>query len=229
MSANTLRNYEVKGLIPPAERSSNGYRMYSEQHEDFLACIQAMSPAFGMEVTTKVLHCLQRNEIDDALWTIREREVLLYRKKASLDQLVIELKSIGEGHQACDFSQRLSIHEVSSRTGTPKSTIRYWEQSGLFSTQRNPDNGYRLYSEADLLKIRMIQLMQNCVYSEEAVNLKMSIALLEMQNIEHAMKLADCIRVYLNNTIKLQMQALCYLYRLIQALGFSKTIETQHR
>ncbi|MEC0243592.1 MerR family transcriptional regulator [Paenibacillus dokdonensis] len=228
ISANTLRNYEAKGLIPPAERSANGYRMYTERHEAYLACIQALAPGFGMEVTTIVLHGLQRNELDDALWIVREREVMLHREKASLDQLVRELNSYADGSQAYDLNQCFSIHEVSRRTGVPKSAIRYWEKSGLFTTERDPDNGYRLYNEAHLLKIKMIQVLQSSVYSEETVNLKQSIALLEFKNIEHAMKLAESIRTYLHKTIKLQMRGLYFLYRLIQSLGFLETTET-HR
>ncbi|MEC0128329.1 MerR family transcriptional regulator [Paenibacillus pabuli] len=220
ISANTLRNYEAKGLIPPAERSANGYRMYTQQHEAYLACIQAMVPAFGMEVTTEVLCGLQRNELDDALWVVREREVMLHREKASLDQLVRELDSHAGGSQSYDLNQHFRINEVSRRTGVPKSAIRYWEASGLFTTARDSGNQYRLYNEAHLFKIKMIQILQSSVYSEETVNLKQSIALVEFQNIEQAMKLAEDIRTYLNKTIKLQMRGLYFLQRLIQSLDF---------
>lgn len=225
LSGSTLRNYEAKGLIPPADRSANGYRMYTERHEAYLACIQAMAAAFGMEVTSEVMHCLGRNELDDALWIVRDREVMLHREKARLDQLVRELKSFSEVSQAYDFNQHFSIHEVSRRTGAPKSAIRYWEKSGLFTTERDPDNEYRLYNEAHLFKIRMIQVLQSSVYSEETVNLKQSIALLDVENIEHAMKLAESIQAHLHKTIKLQMRALYFLYRLIQTLGFTETTE----
>ncbi|WP_339265081.1 MerR family transcriptional regulator [Paenibacillus sp. FSL K6-1330] len=216
LSSSTLRNYEAKGLIPPAVRSSNGYRMYTERHEAYLACIQAMAAGFGMEVTSEVMHCLGRNELNDALWIVRDREVMLHREKASLDQLVRELKSYSEGSQAYDFNQHFSIHEVSSRTGAPKSAIRYWEQSGLFTAKRDPDNDYRLYNEAHLFKIRMFQVLQSAVYSEETVNLKQSIARLDLENIEHAMKLSESIQAYLHKTIKLQMRAHYFLYRLIK-------------
>ncbi|WP_440111635.1 MerR family transcriptional regulator [Paenibacillus sp. QZ-Y1] len=220
ISASTLRNYEAKGLIPPAERSANGYRMYTGRHEAYLACIQAMAPAFGMDVTTEVLHGLQRNELDDALWVIREREVKLHQEKASLEQLVEELNSYADEGQVFDLNQRFRIHEVSRRTGVPKSAIRYWEKSGLFTTERNSDNEYRLYNEAHLLKIKMIQILQSSVYSEETVHLKQSIALLEFQNIEQVIKLAEQIRTYLNKTINLQVRGLYFLHRLIRSLDF---------
>ncbi|MBB3108789.1 DNA-binding transcriptional MerR regulator [Paenibacillus phyllosphaerae] len=223
LSPNTLRNYEAKGFIPPAERSANGYRLYTEQHEAYLACLQAMAPTFGMDMTAEVLHKLQRNELDQALWLVREREVLLHKDIASLEQLVLDLKSYAETNPSCDFDQRFSIHEVSNRTGAPKSAIRYWETCGLLTSERNPDNDYRLYHEAHLLKIRMILVLQNAVYSEETVNLKQSIAQLEIRNLEHAMRLADRIRSYLRQTIQHQMRGIYFLYRLIQKLGLAET------
>lgn len=222
LSASTLRNYEAKGLMPPAVRSANGYRMYTERHEAYLACIQAMASAFGMEVTSEVMHCLGRHDLDDALWIVRDKEVMLHREKASLDQLVQELKSYSEGSQTYDFSRHFSIHEVSRLTGAPKSAIRYWEKSCLFTAERDPDNKYRLYNEAHLFKIRMIQVLQSSVYSEETVNLKKSIAILELENIEHAMRISESIRAHLHQTIKLQMRALYFLYRLIQTLEFKQ-------
>lgn len=123
------------------------------------------------------------------------------------------------------LNQHFSINEVSRRTGAPKSAIRYWEKSGLFTTERDPDNEYRLYNEAHLFKIRMIQILQSSVYSEETVNLKQSIAILELENIEHAMRISESIRAHLHQTIKLQMRAIYFFYRIIQTLGFSETSE----
>ncbi|MBP1893814.1 MULTISPECIES: MerR family transcriptional regulator [Paenibacillus] len=228
LSSNTLRNYEAKGLMPPADRSSNGYRMYTERHEAFLACIQAMTAAFGMEVTSQVMHCLRRNELDDALWIVRDREVMLHREKANLDQLIRELKSYSEGSRAHDINHHFSIHEVSRRTGASKSAIRYWEQCGLFTTERDPDNDYRFYHEAHLFKIRLIQVLQSAVYSEETVNLKQSVARLDLENIEDSMKVSDRIQVHLNKTIKLQMRALYFLYRLIETIDNSETTAADH-
>ncbi|WP_283772095.1 MerR family DNA-binding transcriptional regulator [Paenibacillus sp. J31TS4] len=225
MSANTLRNYEAKGLLPPAERSANGYRLYTERHEAYLACLQAMAPAFGMEATTEVLLCLHRKELDDALWIVREREVLLHREKERLAQLIREWKAYAEGSQPYDGNQRFRIHEVSRQTGVPKSAIRHWEKSGLFSTERDPDNGYRLYKEPHLFKIRMLQVLQGAVYSEETVTLKQSIAQVNIQNFEQAMNVAERIQEYLHTRIGLQMRGIYFLYRLLQDLGLSEASE----
>lgn len=215
MSASTLRNYEAKGLIPSAERSPNGYRMYTLQHEMYLACIQAMAPVFGMEVTTKVLHSLLRGEWDKALWIVREKEVSLYEEKKKVEQLKMELEEYFNTDQGFSNEKRFSIHDVSLQTGAQKTAIRYWEKDGFFTAERNPENDYRLYSETDLVKVKFIQILQNCVYSEDTIALKESIKMLDPYHTEEISKLADQVITYLNKTIRSQMQAMTPLCKLI--------------
>jgi len=215
MSASTLRNYEAKGLIPPAERSPNGYRKYTLQHEMYLACIQAMAPAFGMEVTTGVLHSLLQGEWDKALWIVREKEVILYEEKKKIEQLKTELEQYFYTGRGFSNAKRFSIHDVSLQTGVQKTAIRYWEKDGFFTAERNPENDYRLYNETDLVKVKFIQILQNCVYSEDSVALKQSIKMLDQYNVEEISKLADQVLTYLNKTIRSQMQAMAPLCRLV--------------
>ncbi|MDU0206024.1 MerR family DNA-binding transcriptional regulator [Paenibacillus sp. MAH-36] len=129
ISPSTIRNYEANGLIPPAERSANGYRFYSDVHATYLACIQALAPAFGMEVTTEVLHYLQQDKIHTALWAIREKEVVLYDDKERLEKLIEDIRLQANENISPYAKERFTINEVSELTKIPKSTIRYWEKA----------------------------------------------------------------------------------------------------
>ena len=54
----------------------------------------------------------------------------------------------------------MTIKEIEARTGLPRANVRYYESEGLITPQRNRENGYRVYSEADaqtLLKIRLLR------------------------------------------------------------------------
>lgn len=216
ISTNTLRNYETNGLIPSAERAANGYRMYTDLHAAYLACIQAMAPGFGMDVTSEVLHCLQRNSLNDALWVVRECEVSLYKEKIRLEELTQKIQLYVEEDKACDLEERLTINEVSKRAEVKKSTIRYWEKAGLLTAGRDPTNAYRRYNEAHLFKVRLLQVLQKSIYSEETVTLKQSIAKLDHNNMSHMMRLAEHVLTYLNRTNEFQMRGICYLYKLLQ-------------
>ncbi|WP_028595023.1 MerR family transcriptional regulator [Paenibacillus assamensis] len=216
ISTSTLRNYEAKGLIPPAERSANGYRVYTNLHETYLACIQAMAPAFGMEVTTEVLHSLHQAKPYDALWLVREREVALHEEKMRLDKLIEDIQRYTEGSPALHQEIRLSINEVSEITQVSKSAIRYWEQAGYVTADRDPTNHYRHYNRAHLLKIRLLQVLQNSVYSEDTVQLKQSIASAEHTDSSHLLQLAKNIRSYFNQLIEMQIRGIANLYSLMR-------------
>ncbi|GMK40867.1 hypothetical protein PCCS19_39230 [Paenibacillus sp. CCS19] len=216
VSASTIRNYEAKGLIPPAERSSNGYRIYTELHAAYLSCIQAMAPAFGMEVTTEVLYSLQRDQPQDAMWITRKQEVTLYEEKEKLERLIEDIRIYANDNKSPDAEETYSINEVSTLTQVPRSAIRYWEQAGYVTADRDPDNHYRRYSSSHLLTIRLLQVLQSAVYSEDTVNFKQSIAALEHTDLQEVMRVAEDVRTYLDKIIESQMCGISYLHQLIR-------------
>lgn len=48
------------------------------------------------------------------------------------------------------------IKELSVRTGVPAKTIRYYEEIGLLPPSRRADNGFRLYDDSDVERLRFI-------------------------------------------------------------------------
>lgn len=111
-----------------------------------------------------------------------------------------------------------TINEVSELMKIPKSTIRYWEQAGYVAAYRDPENHYRCYVGGYLLKMRLIQVLQNSVYSEKTVKFKQSIAAVEHLDLQSIMKLAENIRSYLDKGIESQMYGISRLYNLIQLI-----------
>ncbi|EFM10812.1 transcriptional regulator, MerR family [Paenibacillus curdlanolyticus YK9] len=216
ISASTIRNYEAKGLIPPVERSANGYRIYTDQHAAYLSCIQAMAPAFGMEVTTEVLRCVQQDKPQVAMWIIREKEVALYEKKVTLERLIQDIRIYASGSASPHAEGPFTINEASTLTQVPKSAIRYWEQAGYVTADRDPDNRYRQYNGAHLLKIRLIQALQSSVYSEDTVGFKQAIAAVDHTDLQGVLRVAQNVRGYLDKIIEAQMGGVGCFYQLIR-------------
>jgi DNA-binding transcriptional MerR regulator len=50
----------------------------------------------------------------------------------------------------------MQIQELAQRTGLPPSTIRYYESIDLLPPPRRQPNGYRLYREADVDRLRLV-------------------------------------------------------------------------
>lgn len=216
ISASTIRNYEAIGLIPPAERSSNGYRIYTDQHEAYLSCIQAMAPAFGMEVTAEVLRCLHRGKPNDAMWIIRGKEVVLFEEKEKLDKLIQDIRIYANENKSAYAEKAFNINEASKLTQAPKSAIRYWEQMGYVRADRDPDNRYRQFNGSHLLKIRLIQTLQSSVYSEDTVHFRQAIVAAEHTDLQGILNVAENIRTYLDKVIESQICGISYLHHLIQ-------------
>ena len=56
----------------------------------------------------------------------------------------------------------LSIQEFSKLTGVESSTLRYWDEIGIFSPiKRNPENNYRYYSIAQVLALNFITTLSH--------------------------------------------------------------------
>ncbi len=51
----------------------------------------------------------------------------------------------------------LRIGELSARTGVPAKTIRYYEEIGLLPPPQRADNGYRIYGEEDVERLRFVR------------------------------------------------------------------------
>lgn len=54
----------------------------------------------------------------------------------------------------------LRIDAVAQRTGLTKRTIRYYEEIGLVAPSGRSEGNYRLYTEADVLRLQRIQRMK---------------------------------------------------------------------
>ncbi|NCB93241.1 MAG: MerR family transcriptional regulator [Clostridia bacterium] len=55
-----------------------------------------------------------------------------------------------------------TVKDVSQRTGLTPYTIRYYLKEGLFPAIQRDSNGTRLFSDADLETIYMIECMKHC-------------------------------------------------------------------
>ena len=54
----------------------------------------------------------------------------------------------------------MKIHEVEAVVGVTKKNIRFYEEEGLITPSREPGNGYRSYSQADVERLRRIKLLR---------------------------------------------------------------------
>ncbi|MEO6888008.1 MAG: MerR family DNA-binding transcriptional regulator [Ktedonobacteraceae bacterium] len=70
ISVQQVRNYEASGLIPKAQRSPKGYRLYTQRHLAALQTVRSMVRGYGWQRTPAIMQALHRGDLSAALATI---------------------------------------------------------------------------------------------------------------------------------------------------------------
>lgn len=68
----------------------------------------------------------------------------------------------------------MKINQVEALAGIPKTNLRFYEEQGLLRPRRNPENGYRDYSEEDVQTLRRIRLLRKLDVPIDEIRLMLS-------------------------------------------------------
>ena len=169
---NTVRMYEEWGLIPPAERKSNGYRVFTDFHIQQLRLARI---AFQIEVLQnglrkKVVEAIKlsaKREFDKALVFAEEYRSQIQREQRNAEESIIIAKQILSG-KSVQHDFLLKRKEVSDYLDISMDTLRNWERNGLLQVKRKK-NGYRAYTSDDIERFKMIRTLRLANYSLEAI------------------------------------------------------------
>jgi DNA-binding transcriptional MerR regulator len=167
ISVQQVRNYEAHGLIPPAERSPSGYRLYTQQHLAALHTVRSLVPGYGWQRTSAIMQALHRGDLAAALATIDERHAELTRNRLQMEQTLSGLRLFTAGSASkprTPHPQRLRVGEVAKEVGVRVSAVHFWEQQGLLHPVREPHSRYRLYDEHQMGRLRVVALFRDAGY-----------------------------------------------------------------
>jgi len=107
------------------------------------------------------------------------------------------------------MSTILSIQEFSKLSGIESSTLRYWDELGLFCPlERNPENNYRYYSTTQLLALNFVTVL-----SDLAIPLKTIAKLREDRNPDKLLDLLEKQEIQMD----MEMRSLRMRYSIIHA------------
>lgn len=167
ISVQQVRNYEANGLIPQAQRSPSGYRLYTQQHLAALKAVKSMVRGYGWPRTSAIMQALHRGDLAAALATIDERHAELASKRFQVEQTLFALRiltaqsaSLHSSHP----SQRVRVGEAAKQVGVRVSALHFWEQQGLLHPVREQHSRYRLYDEPQMRRLRVVVLLREAGY-----------------------------------------------------------------
>ena len=169
---NTVRLYEKLKLIPKPERLSNGYRVFTDFHIEQCRLVRL---AFQVEVLqnglrkkiTKVIKASATGDFDTAILLINEYLKQIEQERINAEEAIKIVELILSGDEQSN-TQYLKRKEVSKALDISMDTLRNWEMNGLLSVKRK-ENGYRVYTDDDIRRLKVIRSLRCANYSLEAI------------------------------------------------------------
>lgn len=171
---NTVRLYEKCALISQPERLPNGYRVFTDLHIEQFRLARA---ALRVEVLQNGLRKQAVNIIKVSAAGEYEKAAALTRKY--IRQVDQERENAEEAIQitrqmltGLNNRENTGIYftrkEAADSLNVTIDTLRNWELNGLFTIKRR-ENGYRVYSEKDMQRLKIIRSLRCANYSLAAI------------------------------------------------------------
>ena len=172
---NTVRLYEKGSLIPKPERLSNGYRVFTDLHIEQFKLARA---ALRVEVlqnglrkqAVDIIKVAALGNYEKALGLTRRYIAQLDIEKANAEEAIRITRSIlsGVSERSAKMQRTYRRKEAADVLGVTIDTLRNWELNGLFTIKRT-ENRYRVYTEEDMLKLKIICSLRCANYSLSAI------------------------------------------------------------
>lgn len=169
---NTVRMYEDLELIPKPERQPNGYRVFTDIHvEQFrLARLAFQIEVLQNGLRRKIVRMVKTSaagDYDTALKLTQEYLMQVREEIANAEEAIMIVKQILDGRTEENI-HAMKRKEVSEYLKISMDTLRDWEMNGLLTVRRKR-NGYRVYTDEDIKRLKIIRSLRCANYSLEAI------------------------------------------------------------
>ncbi len=171
LSTQAVRNYEEACILPAAERTASGYRVYTPLHERALAAFLALVPGHGHAAATAVMQAVNRDAVDEAFQLIDESHTRLLHDRRTLRAVEDALRGLTDDSASADSAAftRTFIGPLAEELGVRPATLRKWEDAGLVRPRRDPLTGYRVYDPVDVRDAHLVHQLRRGGYLLEQI------------------------------------------------------------
>ncbi|GIH06880.1 MerR family transcriptional regulator [Rhizocola hellebori] len=154
-----VRNYLAAGLLPPAERAANNYRVFTDQHADALRTARTLAAGHGWPRARIILAAVHRDALAAALAAIDDSHAELARERATIAAATAAFTQAADDPSA-QVQRPARIGRVAADLGVRTPVLRLWERRGLLRPQREKGTGYRSYSPAEQRAAHLIAVLR---------------------------------------------------------------------
>ncbi|MCX5384435.1 TioE family transcriptional regulator [Streptomyces sp. NBC_00083] len=180
LSTQAVRNYEEAGVLPAAERTPHGYRVYTPLHAAALRAFLALVRGHGHGGATSIMRAVNEGSEEEAYRLIDESHAQLLDDRRTLravESALRDLAPVPSGSLAAPGPPSvrgarpggLFIGPLAAQLGIVPATLRAWEEAGLVHPRRDPLTGYRVYDEPAVRDARMTHQLRRGGYPLEQI------------------------------------------------------------
>lgn len=170
---NTVRLYEELGLIPKTEREPNGYRIFTDFH---MEQIKLARTALQVEVLQnglrkKIIDIIKASaggDFDKAILLTKSYLYQIKKEHKNAEEAIAIAERLLSGSQAETSSACFTRKETASHLQISMDALRNWEMNGLLTVKRK-QNGYRVYTDEDIRRLKIIRSLRCANYSLAAI------------------------------------------------------------
>lgn len=172
---NTVRLYEEYGLIPKPKRQKNGYRMFTDFHvEQFKLARTALKVEVLQNGLRKkaieIIKVSATGDFDTAICLTESYLQQIQKERRNAEEAIVIVRQILWGDNDKDKREKLFLtrKEAADYLQVTIDTLRNWEMNGLLTVKRK-ENGYRVYTEEDIQRLKIIRSLRCANYSLAAI------------------------------------------------------------
>ncbi|MEU0410727.1 MerR family transcriptional regulator [Streptomyces griseorubiginosus] len=195
-SVQQVRDLERLGVLPPAQRSANGYRSYTATHVHALRAYRGLADAMGPVEARRLLAELRTGTLTEAAAAVNEVHARLARERDETLRAQRALRTIrgeetarsGEAvgdEAAVRGDDHMTITQLAEALGVRSSTLRFWEDEGLVRPERVTTLRARRYGPEAIGAARVVVALRAGGYGIPAVREIMG-ALGDLDGLEDA-------------------------------------------
>ncbi len=170
---NTVRLYEELELIPKPERKENGYRIFTEFH---LEQMKLARIALRVEVlqnglrkqAISIIKTSALGDFDKAIQLTKHYLQQIKQEQTNAEEAIAITEKLLSGEDEEISTMVLTRKETAEYLQISMDTLRNWEMNGLLTIKRKK-NGYRIYTDKDIRRLKMIRALRCGNYSLSAI------------------------------------------------------------
>lgn len=170
---NTVRLYEELKLIPKPERKENGYRIFTDLH---MEQIKFARIALKVEVlqnglrkqAVAIIKTSAAGNFDKAVCLAEHYLQQIKDEKKNAEEAIAITKALLSGDDREKGTVFFTRKEAADFLQISADALRNWEMNGLLTVKRKK-NGYRIYTDEDIRRLKIIRSLRMANYSLSAI------------------------------------------------------------